>query len=171
MRRGSSSFAYLRRGRIWHMRFHKLRIAFSVTCGIAGVLLVVLWVRSYSWVDGYHQPVGHILCGGDALRGCISIHWIDMNKVGHMSGGYRTLPASHALFGINIAEPFLWFHFKSLPAGFTLYLPMWIPLVTIIGAAVAPWARLTRWRFSLRTLLIATTLTAILLGLIVWLSH
>src|SRR4051812_9605600 len=29
------------------MRFHKLRIAWSVGCGIACGLLIVLWVRSY----------------------------------------------------------------------------------------------------------------------------
>ena len=29
------------------MRFRKLRIAWSVGCGIACVLLIVLWVRSY----------------------------------------------------------------------------------------------------------------------------
>ena len=29
------------------MRFRKLRIAFSATCLIACVLLIVLWVRSY----------------------------------------------------------------------------------------------------------------------------
>jgi hypothetical protein len=33
------------------MRFRKLRIALSVACGIACVLLIVLWVRSYSKVD------------------------------------------------------------------------------------------------------------------------
>src|SRR4051794_41795509 len=33
------------------MRFRTLRIAFSATCLIACVLLIVLWVRSYWWVD------------------------------------------------------------------------------------------------------------------------
>ena len=33
------------------MRFRKLRIAWSVGWGIACVLLIVLWVRSYWWVD------------------------------------------------------------------------------------------------------------------------
>ena len=34
-------------GREGRMRFRKLRIAFSATCLIACVLLIVLWVRSY----------------------------------------------------------------------------------------------------------------------------
>ena len=29
------------------MRFRKLRIAWSVVCGLVAVLLIVLWVRSY----------------------------------------------------------------------------------------------------------------------------
>jgi hypothetical protein len=32
-------------------RFRKLRIAFSAVCGIACVLLIALWVRSYMWRD------------------------------------------------------------------------------------------------------------------------
>jgi hypothetical protein len=32
-------------------RFRKLRIAFSITCGIACLLLIGLWVRSYSHAD------------------------------------------------------------------------------------------------------------------------
>ena len=38
----------------------------------------------------------------------------------------------------------------------------------IVVLAAAPWLR---WRFSLRTLLIATTLIAVLLGIIVWKSR
>src|SRR5438132_5384486 len=35
------------------MRFRKLRIAFSATCLIACVLLIVLWVRSYWWHESF----------------------------------------------------------------------------------------------------------------------
>jgi hypothetical protein len=37
------------------MRFRKLRIAWSVGWGIACVLLIVLWVRSYSWSESYSE--------------------------------------------------------------------------------------------------------------------
>src|SRR4026208_580489 len=33
------------------MRFRKLRITWSVVCGIACLLLIGLWVRSYTWAD------------------------------------------------------------------------------------------------------------------------
>ncbi len=44
------------------MRFRKLRIAWSVVCGLACVLLIVLWVRSYWWIDGipYRNRLKHL---------------------------------------------------------------------------------------------------------------
>jgi hypothetical protein len=43
--------------------------------------------------------------------------------------------------------------------------PHWFAATTISFLATAPWIR---WRFSLRTLFIATTLVTVALGLIVW---
>src|SRR6478672_8285240 len=45
------------------MRFRKLRIAWSVACGIACVLLIVLWVRSY-W--RFNRAEGNV--GGTQVR-------------------------------------------------------------------------------------------------------
>jgi hypothetical protein len=42
--------------------------------------------------------------------------------------------------------------------------PHWLPVLQCATFAAVPWIR----RFSLRTLLIATTLIAVVLGLIVW---
>jgi hypothetical protein len=39
------------------MRFRNLRIAWSVVCGLACVLLIVLWVRSNNWIDQITLPV------------------------------------------------------------------------------------------------------------------
>ena len=39
------------------MSFRKLRIAFSATCLIACALLIVLWVRSYRWLDLIKGPL------------------------------------------------------------------------------------------------------------------
>jgi hypothetical protein len=46
-----------------------------------------------------------------------------------------------------------------------------IPAVVIGGLATIPWLRQLRFRFSLRTLLFASTLVAVALGLIVWASR
>jgi hypothetical protein len=46
----------------------------------------------------------------------------------------------------------------------TLYLPHWFVLCGVITLAAVPWLR---WRFSVRMLLVVTTLVAIALGLVV----
>src|SRR4051794_33980026 len=38
------------------MKYRKLRIAWSVVWGLAAVLLIVLWVRSYWWQDTVYRP-------------------------------------------------------------------------------------------------------------------
>ena len=40
------------------MRYRKLRITWTVFCGIACVLLLALWARSYWWMDNFG---GHVL--------------------------------------------------------------------------------------------------------------
>src|SRR3954464_3028735 len=41
------------------MKFRKLRISWSVFWGLACVLLIVLWVRSQTWIDQVFVPLGH----------------------------------------------------------------------------------------------------------------
>jgi hypothetical protein len=45
--------------------------------------------------------------------------------------------------------------------------PYWSAVVSTAAIATVPWLR---WRFSLRSILIATTLIAVVMGLIAWLS-
>jgi hypothetical protein len=49
--------------------------------------------------------------------------------------------------------------------GFFLTVPCWFPVVLSAVLVVVPWIK---WRFTVRTLLIATTLVAVVLGLIVY---
>src|SRR5438045_559825 len=51
------------------MRFRKLRIAWSVMCGIICVLLIALWMRSYRWHEGRNwlwSNTGYIHVSSDA---------------------------------------------------------------------------------------------------------
>jgi hypothetical protein len=52
----------------------------------------------------------------------------------------------------------------------SIQLPHWLPLIVFFILSVCPWMFSLPWskRFSLRTLLIATTLVAAVLGLIAW---
>ena len=71
-----------------------------------------------------------------------------------MNGGYE-----HSIFGLDAS---------AYPNYVMVYLPHWLPAMIVAAIGTAPWLP---WfsRFSLRTLLIATTLVAVVLGLIVWL--
>jgi hypothetical protein len=60
------------------------------------------------------------------------------------------------------------FLLQPLTDGYVVALPYWLLLFTFCVGVAAPQLR---WRFTLRTLLIATTLVAVVLGLIMWLSR
>jgi hypothetical protein len=160
------------------MKHRKLRIAWSVAWGIACVLLIVLWVRSYWWVDiVYYRPASKTLFLMRSDQGAVSCgDWSD--RVGTMgdppSLGWtrRRWPFREGTEVANcplFKRVFRWFDATSL---FGYQLPVWFPTIFFATFAVAPWiVRDSHWRFSLRTLLIATTLVAVLLGLIVWLRQ
>lgn len=54
---------------------------------------------------------------------------------------------------------------KSNAISTVIYFRHWFPVMIFATAAALPWLP---WRFSLRTLLIATTLLALVVGLVVW---
>ena len=139
------------------MRFRKLRIGWSVMWGVAAVLLVVLWVRSYLLVDVVDVACVARWHGAISRQGTI---YID-------SGLSWTGSATYHKFEWPALE---WMVFKNDPevdvkAGNVAF-P--VARLVLLTAACAPLSWISR-RFSLRTLLIATTLVAVALGLIVWL--
>jgi hypothetical protein len=154
------------------MRFRKLRIAWSVFWGVACVLLVVLWVRSYSsaesaiwcrsegcmfWLRSELGEGTFIFEANPQEIRRIGAGWTYMNE--EVRRSYRT----HKQLWIN--RQFRW---GSPIANRTrITVPFWF-LVSICGISSAfAW---TLWpkRFRLRTLLIATTLIAVVLGLAVY---
>jgi hypothetical protein len=71
-----------------------------------------------------------------------------------------------AAAGRPLPNPAPVFGFSTATYGGTQFqLPHWFFVGLCAGLAAIPWLR---WRFSLRTLLIATTLLAVVLGLAVW---
>jgi hypothetical protein len=145
------------------MRFRKLRIVWSVFWGMVCVLLIVLWVRSYLTTDDILGDTG----GSEYTQfvtqeGTFIIEYpSDLRSIRKFKWKYMQLPVGS--FGHQKS----WFpRYYAGPAE-QLVIPMWTIEVFICGLALLPW--LPR-RFSLRTLLIATTLVAVVLGLIVWLG-
>ena len=145
------------------MRFRKLRIAWSLTWGVVAALLFVLWVRSYWYADS----VISVTATGSSVR------VTNFNGSVEYIGNTRYFPGQRVEW--RLAEspenaPLRWIPTKH---GFAwvrgaVIIPYWSAFVlsTMLCTVVwVPWSR----RFSLRTLLIATTLVAALLGLIIWL--
>jgi hypothetical protein len=143
-----------------------LKTAFSVTCGVACVLLIVFWVRSYWWRDLLYlnltTPTAYAVCTSKGEL--VLLRSYDGNRGQGQVLVLRELPS-------NQRRPLLWYAEKI--EGRTrdaISLPLWMPVLLSTTFAVIPWIPWSK-RFSLRTLLIATTLVAVMLGVIIVLSR
>ena len=149
------------------MKFRKLRIAFSAACLIACMLLIELWVRSYRKCD---QCWGHFPNGTtfeiDSISGYVwagIVHW---NYPSSLMLRTSQLSKESEEKYANLPK----FRFMEQIGGSGLgtcvfAAPHWFLIILALGVAAVSWVPL---RFSIRTLLIATTLVAVMLGLIVW---
>jgi hypothetical protein len=151
------------------MRFRKLRIASSVVCGIACVLLIALWVRSYGLADVLYLRISetHAVTFG-SVQGGVSISPDVRYAEGYFDDAWWKLQTE--VVGKRKTDywtqtPWYTRSFRFGIFGWTVCVPHCFLMVLFGAAAVAPWLRP---RFSLRTLLIATTLIAVVLGLVVW---
>ncbi len=145
-----------------------LRIAVSALSLTACVLLIALWVRSYWWVDVFSVHIStryHVT--GVSFPGAVGI------AIGESSSSpartLLSLPTDSFLQTQDLSgrkyPSRIWGMFyldSSSPL-----VPSWCLVLITAAIAVVPWIRNLRWRFSLRTLLIATTLIAVALGLFV----
>jgi hypothetical protein len=161
-----------------------LRVAFSITCLIACVLLIVLWVRSY-WQ--YQMLLVRLNTSSDlqilSYRGKVATI-ISPPKITIATRSFRMAPRA----GYTSNDAWEWSH-GSVESGLggelqdnfeadrrnpfesresertTIITPDWFLVLISAVVAIPPWLRL---RFSLRTLLIATALVAAVLGSTVW---
>ena len=152
------------------MRFRKLRIAWSVGWGFAAVLLIVLWVRSINHSDTFRAELVGVR-GFEVWSNLQQFGWFTYpleNKrpislsLQLSSGTDRCHPADNSN-GFKV----------SCSGGYAaIVLPHWL---FALAAAIFPlriWlCNSHRFRFSLRTLLIATTLVAVVLGLVAAVVH
>jgi hypothetical protein len=148
-----------------------LRIAVSAVCGVLCVLSMVLWVRSYCYFHNLEVRTSDTTaCIVGFGNGDIWISpsvptvpyyfWdvrykIRSTAVSEMTDLFKNPQyLNRVRFGISRRQ------FLSISV------PCWFLTVISAALATAPWIRL---RFSLRTLLIALTLIAVVLGLVVYL--
>ena len=127
------------------------------------MLLCVLWVQSYTY-DSSAKLHG-LQWRADFSDERQFVTWL---KLGAMHFA-TALPNDSRWTIIYAANHNLGFGYLANPNSAAVRIPMWALLFLSIAASAAPW--LPFKRFSLRTLLIATTLVAVVLGLFVWLSR
>jgi hypothetical protein len=126
----------------------------STLCGILCLLLIALWVRSVWTLDEISiRLTGARYVSFWSIPSSCRINIVDSSLSTpwshHTTSAWSTLAAPAATFGYHNGE--LWW-------------PHWFA-VSLLGAIGAvPWIK---WRFSLRTLILATTLVAVVLGLLV----
>ncbi len=155
------------------MKYRRLRIAWSVGWGMAAVLMIALWVRSYwIWDRCYWPGLPRTQLGTQLSSDSGHTVTVISPRVATSSGSLITIsrpgPAPTAYQALYSKETF-GFYFTRTPTLFRFDLPYWSPVTASLALGLAPW--LIRPRFSLRTLLVATTLAAVGLGLIVWLAR
>ena len=147
----------------------RLRIAASIICALACVALLALWVRSYDTNDFVSRvdSTGQLMTIGSDAGRIYVVH--------------RTSFAAPVVGSLRQAHGW---KLSSVPSRSTaatrksfewvsgalqeIMFPDWFVLLPLISIGVVPWLK---WRYSLRTMLIATTVAAIVLGAIVWLSR
>jgi hypothetical protein len=140
----------------------ELRIAWSAVSGIVCLLLVVHWVRSFSALESWMAWSLHV----QSVRGELIIFTIDRQKpIRHST--YSNVPLdhfnpSHAYSTAISGSKYPRFYVGGKRI---CIIPFW---AAVLVTAVLPILSWTKWngRFSLRTLLIAVTLVAAVLGFI-----
>jgi hypothetical protein len=130
------------------------------------VLLIVMWVRGY-WVrESFSTEIGNI----NSVRGAIIVNYFDlMYAIKHGHGEWFVTRDAPERWSDDGPMP-RWPPIRIDPSRIgvlSIELEYWFltPLFVLLSTAV--WHSKLGFRFSLRTLLIATTLIAVVLGLIV----
>jgi hypothetical protein len=144
-----------------------LRITWTVFCGIACLLLCVLWARSYWWVDGVNWNVSEQE-HGSLYSGRGRIHLTERRIRNYIPPSLPYLDFSTSNVNTSDSSDTSRFYFQTSYAITQLKVPIWFLFLLSLGLAVVPWLN---WRFSLHTLLIATKLVAMVLGAIVYASR
>jgi len=149
------------------LRFRRPRIAWTVGWGLLAAILIVLNVWSCWWWDRCYVQGKQFGAQINSDAGRVVI------VVGPREPTVTAVITGH-LASSGPADPFydndiLGFYFKRELASLRLDIPYWFIVVIVVVIAASPWLPWWSKRFSLRTMLIATTLIALVLGLIAWL--
>ena len=147
------------------MRSRKLRIALSAISALACALLIALWHSLQQ--QGAPPP----------LLGIDETNWdVRLGRSQFLLTALLPMKSSPYLVNMRTID-FLGFNRQGTRRELLVAIPYWFPIA--LSATLAYWLPLAmsvvlaaatriRWHFSLRTLLIATTLVSVVLGLAVY---
>jgi hypothetical protein len=138
------------------MKFRKLRIAWSVGCGIASVLLIALWVRSY-WDSDTVSWNGFIRVSFISTKGEIRLATSNTTFMGAPLLRWHT---GGVMPRITLRSRYSSWRFYSDGANMLLVVLHRLPIAIFVLFALVPWIR---WRFSLRAVLVAMVIVSGLL--------
>ena len=143
------------------MKYRKLRIAWSVAWGVVAVLLVVWWVRSY-WVGDaiYLNVSGRIILA--SKQGIVSLSTSSVHFDNSPALQWKSARIDSMMSEIGLRPSW---GIRANDDGTSIRFPYRLPIAACILTAIGPWVAT---RFSLRTLLIATTLVAVVLGAVAY---
>ena len=163
------------------MKYRKLRIAWSLAWGIACLSLIALWIRSYSQWDKvcvklnaehymlFRSVFGQLAVGylGENEKARPTFEWAMYNnpQVDKQGWVIANLPGSTWLVSRELVRGRLGFNIFANAFDLEITMPHWFLVMLTALVAGVSWLP---WRFSLRTLLIATTLVAVGLGLAIY---
>lgn len=138
-----------------------LKISWTAVCGMCCVLLLVLWIRSCWRSDEVTRVSSKRI-----VRVISSDGQLYASYDGNLKGA---IPASrgttwHYLEGRPFELRREWF---AADGRARFCFPLGPPTIAFALVGVIPWVRLST-RFTVRTLLLVTTVAAVVLGLIVW---
>jgi hypothetical protein len=144
----------------------RLRIAVSVFFALVAVAFCALWVRSYQHVD-----VGRFALRGNREFSLMSIYgslFVDVEPINARPAVIPKVnsgPVTPLLVATVKNSPVL--AFQSGVNSWNVRFHHWLPVAfSVVACAVTIFAPFRR--FSLRSLLIATTIVAVLLGFVMW---
>jgi hypothetical protein len=146
------------------MKYRTLRIALSAVCGVLCLLLIALWVASYGDTPKSFHAYTIQISWSNGILGLFTPYYdYELEDVVTYSMPPRK---SYTIdYPVDVlGHKLFWSQWRL----WIIRVPFWTPVTISVILAAFPWLR---WRFSLRTLLIATTLVAVALGIIIALSR
>jgi hypothetical protein len=149
----------------------------SIVCLVLCVALMGMWVRSYWRYDVFNT--GFSGARNFVIHNCDGHVRVSRLRQSHLNWAFGSMPEhdfqlmvdSHV--GEMLVSPGI-VEFRSIANPYldswTIYVPHFFLVLTTGSLAMACQLRWP-WRFTLRSLFIATTFLAVVLGMILWLDH